>query len=274
MVAGNNENGDDVGAMVAVNNKKGDDVDMMVAVEKFDTGCSRTISSDIGRLVVKQEMSDSGVNIVGFNGSRSQVTAVGLNDEGLVEYYVPEMPTGLVLVCAHDYTKNDGVVILREKDGFALNLNAEEKKILEDKIIKRSKLIKKLKVSKNTYEVDNEVVSPNKNEVCMSSVATRYFNSSIQVSDKNERIMELMLRGFSLKTLRYLYGRELLPGLPRDVNLKDIDKYERMHGANPEILQQALPNLQGNVKGYGYKAPMIKEPGGRVEVDIMFPDFK
>ena len=246
----------------------------LVAIEKFDTGCSRTISSDVKRLVIKKEMVNGGVNIVGFNGSKSQVTAVGLNDEGLVEYYVPEMPSGLVLVCAHDYTKNDGVVILREKDGFALSLSADEKQILEDKIIKRSKMIKKLKVSKNTYEVDNEIVGSASSEIGMSSVATRYFNSSVHVSDKIERIMELLLRGFSLKTLRYYYGREmLLPGLPRDVTIKDIDKYERMHGANPEILQQALPNLQGNVKGYGYKAPMIKEPGGRIEVDIMFPDF-
>ena len=113
----------------------------LVAIEKFDTGCSRTISSDVKRLVIKKEMVNGGVNIVGFNGSKSQVTAVGMNDEGLIEYYVPEMPTGLVLVCAHDYTKNDGVVILREKDGFALSLSANEKKLLEENIINRSKTL-------------------------------------------------------------------------------------------------------------------------------------
>ena len=159
------------------------DIEGLVAVEKFDTGCSRTISSDVKRLIVKKEM-DGGVNIVGFNGSKSKVTAVGLNDDGMVEYYVPEMPSGLVLVCAHDYTKNEGVVILREKDGFALSLNSEDKQLLEDKIINRCKMIKKLKVSKNTYEVDYDADNTIQSEVGMSSVATRYFNSSVHVSDK------------------------------------------------------------------------------------------
>ena len=46
------------------------DNEVLVAVEKFDTGCSRTISSDRKRIVVKKELVGS-VNIVGFNGSKS-----------------------------------------------------------------------------------------------------------------------------------------------------------------------------------------------------------
>jgi hypothetical protein len=68
---------------------------------KFDSGCSRNMSGVRDRLL-DSTSAPANVSVRGFNNSVSAVDSVGLNEDGKVEYYVPNMPSDMVLLSAHD----------------------------------------------------------------------------------------------------------------------------------------------------------------------------
>lgn len=78
-------------------------------VIKFDTACSRNMSGNMNRLV-ESYVNEERITIKGFNGSSSTVDAVGVNEDGKLEYYVKNMPSNLTLLCATRL-----VVLLRMK---------------------------------------------------------------------------------------------------------------------------------------------------------------
>ena len=91
-----------------------------------------------------------------------------------------------------------------------------------------------------------------------------------------------MMSGLNLQTLRLLYGHtksknpteQAAYGLPRDITIDDINKYERQYGGTPEILQQALPNKNGTKgKGYFTQIEELNHTGERIEADIMASEF-
>jgi hypothetical protein len=43
------------------------------------------------------------ITIKGFNGSSCAVDAVGVNEDGKIEYYVKHIPSNLTLLYAQDY---------------------------------------------------------------------------------------------------------------------------------------------------------------------------
>ena len=71
-------------------------------VIKFDTACSRNMSGNADRLV-ESYVNEEQITIKGFNGSSCAVDAVGVNEDGKIEYYVKHMPSNLTLLYAQDY---------------------------------------------------------------------------------------------------------------------------------------------------------------------------
>ena len=59
-------------------------------VIKFDTACSRNMSGKADRLV-ESYVNEEQITIKGFNGSSCAVDAVGVNEDGKIEYYVKTM---------------------------------------------------------------------------------------------------------------------------------------------------------------------------------------
>ena len=41
-----------------------------------------------------------------------------------------------------------------------------------------------------------------------------------------------------------------IDGLPRDLTLKELNRFKHNYGRTPDVLQLAFPNLAGNHKGY------------------------
>ena len=97
-----------------------------IVVMKMDSAASRNMSGCPNRIVRELRL-DTTVNIIGFDGSRTQPSRVGLNRDGKLEYYVPDMPSVLALLCAYEYAK-DGAVVLLPDGGVCLKLNADELK--------------------------------------------------------------------------------------------------------------------------------------------------
>lgn len=235
---------------------------------KFDSACSRCMSGIPNRLFNKSKpMSD--IVVKGFNGAISSVDSVGVNDDGKKEYYIQSMPSDLCLLSANEYAK-DGAAILMEKDGVVLQLSNEEKEQFRA-YIAQYKQIKELVVRNRTYEVAN--YSSTSTEVAMSNSASRYFNSKVNVSNSEERILATLLTGLSFRDLYQMAKHENVLGLPRDITIQSLNSFQYKYGSTPDVLQLAVPNLAGNTKGYMAPVKEVTTVGERVEADYMQFDF-
>ncbi len=257
--------------------------------QKFDTGASRCMSGVQGRL---QEISpmDDAVQITGFNGSVSMASLVGVNSDGKQEYFVPNMPSDLVLLCGHAYA-SDGAAILYKNGGMVVKLDSNE---LEELLhfVNKFQVIKRLKVSNRTYEVADSVEdlplyqsnpdsslslfadssSPEELEA-FSSTATRFFNTKVNVSNTTERILTLLLTGLSFNDLYQHVKNHSLDGIPPDVTISSLNHFEHKYGRTPDIIRMALPFIPKNHTGLMTPPEVLSKSGQRVEIDFMEPDY-
>ena len=113
--------------------------------------------------------------------------------------------------------------------------------------------IKRLIVRNRTYEVDSESSdSSSKAEIenAYSGTATRYFNSKVHISNSQERVLATLLTGLSFNDIYTMVKYNNIDGLPRDLTIQALNKFEHNYGRTPDVLQLATPNLAGNTKGY------------------------
>jgi len=235
---------------------------------KFDSACSRCMSGIPNRLISESKPT-SDIAVKGFNGTISVVDSVGVNDDGKKEYYIQSMPSDLCLLSANEYAK-DGAAILMETDGVVLQLSSEEKERFRA-YIAQFKQIKELVVRNRTYEVAN--YTNTSDEVAMSNSASRYFNSKVNVSNCEERILATLLTGLSFRDVYHMAKHQSVLGLPRDITIQTLNSFQHKYGSTPDVLQLAVPNLAGNTKGYMAPIKEVKAVGERVEADYMQFDF-
>jgi hypothetical protein len=156
--------------------------------------------------------------VKGFNNTSSSVAATGFNTDSKPELYVPGMPEDLVLLCAADYT-NSGATILLPNEGYVLSLSPEQQRFFLREFAQHNDIIKTLTVSNNTYEVAPDPIS---SQVAYNSTATKYFNSKVNVSTAQERILSTLLTGLTFRDLLFLTNNEAVSGLPRDLTATAI----------------------------------------------------
>ena len=245
-------------------------VDVIV---KFDTACSRNMSGNSDR-IVPDTMVVRDVSIKGFNGSVSTPSAIGTNEDNKLEYFVQSMPRNLALLCAQDYV-SDGAAVLFPDDGKVIRMTPNEREALKD-YIAAFPTIKRLIVRNRTYEVDSESTdSSSKAEIenAYSGTATRYFNSKVHISNSQERVLATLLTGLSFNDIYTMVKHNNIDGLPRDLTIQALNKFEHNYGRTPDVLQLATPNLAGNTKGYMAPPVPVTYVGQRVEADYFETEF-
>jgi len=148
-------------------------------VIKFDSGCSRCVTGNIGRLreVFPVNSPHYNTQISGFNGTTSKIEAAGLNEDNKVEYYIPDMSPELCLLCARDYA-SEGAAFLFAQDGVVVRLNEEQMETIRSIVAEFTPLMK-LKVVNNTYEVVNNIPDDN------NSLAERQLTSEDLYTDRS-----------------------------------------------------------------------------------------
>jgi len=127
------------------------------------------------------------ISVKGFNDTSASIVTPGLNS---ISPICP--PISSVLLCAADYTQQ-GATILLPNEGFVLVLSSSEQEYLRS-YAQNKPILKKLNVRNNTYEVGappSSSISPPQH--AYASTATRYFNSKINVSTVEERIIATLL---------------------------------------------------------------------------------
>ena len=245
-------------------------VDVIV---KFDTACSRNMSGNSDR-IVPDTMVVRDVSIKGFNGTVSTPSAIGTNEDNKLEYFVQSMPRNLALLCAQDYV-SDGAAVLFPTDGKVIRMTPDEREALKD-YIAAFPTIKRLIVRNRTYEVDSDASeSSSKAEIenAYSGTATRYFNSKVHISNSQERVLATLLTGLSFNDIYTMVKHNNIDGLPRDLTIQALNKFEHNYGRTPDVLQLATPNLAGNTKGYMAPPVQVTYVGQRVEADYFETEY-
>ena len=250
-----------LGCIGSIDEDKGDVKKVKVFM---DSACGRNMSGVDGR--VSEKGNGEELVVGGFNGKKSIANIKGINEDGKEEWFVEDMPNDLVLLCANEYAK-DGVVILFSDDGMVIRLRGDDEKELRNWIEKYP--VEKMLVVKNaTYRVvDNE----EEGEVD-AMVANTYFNTKVNVSDGEERILAYMLMGFGWDTLWGGVNDGSIKGFHPGLTKELLNKFAKKWGKSPDILQMAHPNVTGNLKGYMSERQEVLEVG-YIQADFMSYDF-
>lgn len=236
--------------------------------KKFDSCASVTVTGDKTRLKVVLSNDEAAKNMVikGFNDTVSTPALAGINEDGVKEYYVPDMPKNLALLCAHAYA-SEGAAILTQDGGLVVKLEDEEIKNLMT-FLEKYPIKKRLIVKNRTYEVVDHAC-----EEVMSNVATRYFNTKVHVSNSTELIMVMLLSGFSYQDLYTMVTNRSVNGLHPDLTISALNTFSHKYGTTPDIIRLANPRHITDRHGLKDQPVTIDGVGKRVEIDIFEADF-
>ena len=244
-----------------------------LSTEKFDTGASRCMSGNPHRLSTSSEV-DRSITILGFNASHSIPTRYGLNHDQKMEYYVADMPSNLTLLCANAYCQ-EGCAVLFAQDGLVLSMTEGEVTALRE-FIDKYPVVKRLKVANRTYEVDQSSSNPSSEqpvEHAFNSTASRYFNTKVNVSNQTERILTLLMTGLTFRDWNLHVKHGSLEGIPPDLTVHGLSKFEYRYGRTPDIVRLAHPTNVHDSTGLRTEREIPTCPGHRIEVDCMSSDY-
>ena len=192
------------------------------------------------------------ITVKEFNNTSSSVAATGFNTDSKPELYVPGIPEDLILLGAADYT-DSGATILLPNEGYVLSLSPKQQHFLRE-FAQKHDIIKTLTVNNSIYEVAPDLIS---SPIAGNSTATKYFNSKVNVSTAQERILSTLFTGLTFRDLLFLINNDAVPGLPRDLNATALHSFEKKYGRTPDVLQLAsFPDLSGNTKEYFTRKPV------------------
>lgn len=240
---------------------------------KFDTGSSTNLTGSAEGLVNVHVM-DNPVGIRGCDSrSIQRASIIGTNPDGLSEMVVPHMSSGLTLRSGNVYVKEAGAAVLFPDSGVVLSMTAAEQDEL--KVFLSQYPVKwNLKVVNRTYEFDN-IQCANVVEVCdevaYDATATRYFNTKVNISNGDQRVLTMMLMGFSFQDLYSLVSNKSLGGMPPDLTKKVLNRFSHLYGRTPDLIRLANPIRYKTLFGL-MTYEKVTAVGERIEVDQMFPD--
>jgi len=103
--------------------------------------------------------------------------------------------------------------------------------------------------------------------------ANTYFNTKVNVSNVEERILVYLMSGLTLKDMFKYVKYKNISGLHPDVTTSALNRFEHKWGSTPDAFQLAHPNRDGNRKGYMSERAPLTKVGEYVEMDFMECDF-
>ena len=110
--------------------------------------------------------------------------------------------------------------------------------------------------------------------VVYSSTSTKYFNSRVQVSNVDERILAYLIAGFTIPMLKSYLEKGLIHGLHPSVTMHSINAFARRYGNTPDPFALAHPFPYGGERGGYLTRPLpITAIGQWVQADFFEPDY-
>jgi len=103
--------------------------------------------------------------------------------------------------------------------------------------------------------------------------ASTYFNTKVNVSNVEERIMVYLISGLTLKDMLLYVKNGSVSGLHPDITTKALNAFKHKWGSTPDAYQLANPGKEGNRKGYMSESVPPSKCGEYVEMDFMECNF-
>jgi len=236
----------------------------------FDTGCSLDVTG------IKRDdyvgFEEKNGEIRGFDGSIKSMKNLGLKRDGQWEAHVPEMKD-LSLVSAARHIGN-GIAVLLADGGFVTEgLTTEQR----DEIISKIELMNpnkkmQLTVKDNIFVVDSNSKCSHWKEFGLLTRA-KFFNVKVDVQNEEQRIITLMLCGFSTLDQLKILKHGCLAGFPPDLTKRNVQSFINKYGATPDLIKMAFPTQDANVWGLLDDVPKPSGIGEVVEIDEFECDF-
>ena len=159
-----------------------------------------------------------------------------------------DMPDNLTLLCANSYCQ-DVCVVLSADSGIVLRMSPFELDGLKT-FLRSYPVQKQLRVRNRTYEVDSASTSDSPLTVerahvaytleeALQGTASRFFNTNVNVSNQEERILTLLMTGLTFRDWRSHLKHGSLHGIPRDLTPGGMDTFEYRYGWTPDIMNLA-----------------------------------
>lgn len=256
--------------------------------EKMDSGSGLSLSNNKMRLAnLREPRGDEVKKCVGFNGHSSFSGMIGTNIDGFEEHQIDDMPDNLALLAASQYASM-GAVVLFPDAGFVITGNAEERKKFR-KMTESQSVYLKLNVVRGTYEVsrgkDSKVIERKEDEDDgfeeddeESCGGITYFNDlngrngKVEVASVFDRILTLLLCGWSMKDLKSAVKFKSILGIHPSVSKIALDEFIKLNGSTLNIVSLALGRNQANVRAFQEDQKKIDKVG-YMQMDFAEFDF-
>lgn len=259
----------------------------------MDSGCSKSISGIPGRLTEEKPIQ---LHARGANGGGMVGYRIGYNSDGISEVLVRGMAPGLVLLSVSDYAKK-GLFIADSQTGSIIEMSTEEAEKLLSTLRQGFNEFVRVYVKNGVYEVDEDFKrqkldysllseSTQSNEEVIEEEwfcpefalsVTTFFNSKMSFRDVQEKIVGLLMSGFSLQNLRKMVrerdGKRMVTGIDPEITEEVLNEFEKEHGSSPTVLQAALKRLMGNMKSDEGEPLTPTHVGHYVQMDTFQYDF-
>ena len=103
--------------------------------------------------------------------------------------------------------------------------------------------------------------------------ANTFFNTKVNVSNAEERILVYLMSGLSLKDMHMSVKHSSITGLHPEVTTSALNRFAHKWGNTPDAYQLGRPSKEGNRKGYLSRREPLERVGQYVEMDFMECDY-
>jgi len=260
--------------------------------EKLDSGSGLSLTKSTDSLFdVTEPEPDEVFRCVSFNGNASISGRIGTNRDGFTVHEINDMPPNLTLLAASQYASKGAVVLFQEKGVIIKGSKLEIENFR--KFVDQQTVFLNLKVVRGTYEVSRDDGLDKKDKEDKKVDITEnlfgeeeeeecggvtYFNglngrnTKIQVANENDRIMTLLLCGWSMKDLEAAAKYNTILGMHPTITSEAIREFIKLNGSSLNVVSMALSRNQPNIGAF---EGIRKKPErmGHLQMDIGEFDF-
>ena len=99
------------------------------------------------------------------------------------------------------------------------------------------------------------------------------FNTKINVSNQEERILVLLMTGLTYRDWMHHLKHGSVRGIPKDLTIPGMHRFSHKYGTNTDISQLASSKNVRDATGLRDEPVALQRPGEMIVMDVCQPDY-